>query len=53
MMKSTPWRIGKNNPTTPKAISNQPITSTTIRLICRSIGADNTLSHTRIIHEVS
>jgi len=45
MMKSTPWRIGKNSPTTPKPISSQPITSTTIRLICRSIDANNTLSY--------
>jgi len=44
MMKSTPWSTGKNSPTTPKAINNQPMTSTTIRLICSFIDADNTFS---------
>ncbi len=45
MMKSTPWRIGKNSPTTPKPINSQPITSTTIRLICRSIDGNNTFPY--------
>jgi len=44
MMKRTPWSTGKNRPTIPKAISNQPMTSTIIRLICRFIDADNTFS---------
>lgn len=44
MMKSTPWRIGRNSPTNPKAISDQPTTSTTTLLICSSINANDTLS---------